>query len=956
MKKFYILLIALLCLLVALTSCGGTKEDGKGDNSGGIVEMCPVDKHQMGPWIDEKEATCVENGSQKRSCEICGDLYTQIRPVKNTTNHKYVNYVCTLCGKSINPIKVNFTLSDDGTYYILSSVESMETKEYTIPETYEGLPVKEIGKQAFYLCRELETVVVPDTIEKIGEGAFLKCYNLKKLTIPFVGMDKTSTNSFFGYIFGAPLDGKDEGLRPIIQGFGEDLRTYYIPPKLVDVRITGGELDDGCFMNCVDIRRVEYSGTGEVVGERAFDNCQMLDQVTFPLSIQEYGNRAFQNCYELDTFPLSGIDEIGEYCFAGCIKTDYLALPTSLTKVGEGAFSECDAIKTVIIPANVEDLPAYMFSGCSSLETVTLEESTSSSYKIETIGRFCFSNCESLTTINLPASIKNIRNAAFLDCVKLTNVNIPKGIEEIEDNVFQNCASLVSIEIPNGIETICKYAFDGCTLLETVKMPSSLKEIEKNAFSNCPSLINFEIHQANSNFKSVDGHILSSSGTKLILVAPGFKEETLTIPDKVTTIVAGAFDNALSIQSVIFPSSLTDIDDGVFKEHPSIKSITINANMKKIGKLAFAMCPKLESVNVKGVSIIDESAFAQCPQLKLVILDDIETISNSAFHLNPLLETVTLSNIGLIGDNAFAECKKLKDLTIGENVKIMGLESFAYCESIENLVIGAGAESIGDFAFSHCKNIKNVTIENGLLKIGEASFEGCTSLVEVSFPASLISINAYAFKLCNALTTFKIDFQNPVYGVTKGCYLVENDMQAGERTLVIVAPGMITEEMILPNNITAIGKYVFRHATQLKKVTLPDTLKVIEREAFFDTGLVEIDLKNVEVIGEYALGQTKLTSLTVTPSVKKIDRYAFQYCYDLREIYIRSTVEEIGFAVFHDIGVDTELEDRIPLEIYVEFEDEDSLPDNWSKSWLTACEANVNYGYVFVDEAPEITE
>ncbi|MBO5262258.1 MAG: leucine-rich repeat protein [Clostridia bacterium] len=971
MKKFYILLIALLAVIAVLTSCGGTSDDGSnsddggnGGNSGnggngGIVEMCPMDKHQMGPWEVVKEATCTENGQNIRSCTICGDLYQETQTIVNKTNHKYVDYVCTLCGKSINPIEVNFTLSDDGTYYILSSVESMDTKEYTIPESYKGLPVKEIGKQAFHLCRQLETVTVPNTIEKIGEGAFLKCYNIKKIVLPFVGMDKTTTNSLFGYIFGAPMDGKDEGLRPIIQVIGEDVRTYYIPPTLVDVTINGGTLDESCFMNCVDIRRVTYNGEGESVGDRAFDNCQMLDQITLPLSVFEYGDRAFQNCYELDTFPLyEGIETIGDYCFAGCINTDYLAIPSSLSSLGEGAFSECDAIKSVIVPSNVEDLPEYLFSGCSALETVTLEESTSNSYKIETIGRYCFQGCELLTTVNLPSTIRAIRKAAFLDCVKLTTVNIPKNIEKLEDNLFQNCSSLVTIDIPNGIEIICKEAFNGCSALETVKMPSSLKEIEENAFKDCSSLVNFEINPANANFKSVDGHILSGSGTRLILVAPGFKDDTLTIPDKITVIEAGAFDNALSIQNVIFPSSLTDIDDGVFREHPSIKSITIDANMKKIGKLAFAMCPKLESVNIKGVGVIDENAFAQCPLLKSVVLDGIETISPSAFHLNESLLEVSLSNIGLIGENAFAECKKLKNLTIGENVKIIGLEAFAYCESVESLEIGAGAESIGDFAFSYCKKIQSVTIADGLLKIGEASFEGCESLVEVSLPATLIDINAYAFKLCNALTTFKIDFKNPKYGVTKGCYLVENDMEAGERTLIIVAPGMITEEMVLPNNITTIGKYVFRHATQLKKVTLPDTLKVIEREAFFDSGLTEIDLKNVEIIGEYALGQTKLTSLTVTPSVKEIGRYAFQYCYDLREIYIRSTVETVGFGIFHDIGTDKEGVPGTPLEVYLEFADEDSIPDGWNSSWLKASSTNIHYGYVFTDntQEPDVTE
>ena len=83
------------------------------------------------------------------------------------------------CGEA----EVNFTLSEDGTYYIVSGVSGNKTalKTYDVPEFYapeeghEALPVKEIGEEAFMGCTRLINITIPEGIEKIGDRAFSKC-------------------------------------------------------------------------------------------------------------------------------------------------------------------------------------------------------------------------------------------------------------------------------------------------------------------------------------------------------------------------------------------------------------------------------------------------------------------------------------------------------------------------------------------------------------------------------------------------------------------------------------------------------------------------------------------------------------------------------------------------------------------------------------------------------------
>ncbi len=85
---------------------------------------------------------------------------------------------------------VDFKLSEDGTYYIVSGVSGdkrgLETYDVPAEHAEEGgepLPVKEIGYEAFYQCSSLYRVTLPDTIEIIGERAFAMC-KFSAFTIP----------------------------------------------------------------------------------------------------------------------------------------------------------------------------------------------------------------------------------------------------------------------------------------------------------------------------------------------------------------------------------------------------------------------------------------------------------------------------------------------------------------------------------------------------------------------------------------------------------------------------------------------------------------------------------------------------------------------------------------------------------------------------------------------------
>jgi hypothetical protein len=76
-----------------------------------------------------------------------------------------------------------YTISEDGTYYILTEYRGSAT-EVTVPSAYNELPVKVIGEASFQHKDTIEKVTLPSTITEIQTYAFAHCYELVDINIP----------------------------------------------------------------------------------------------------------------------------------------------------------------------------------------------------------------------------------------------------------------------------------------------------------------------------------------------------------------------------------------------------------------------------------------------------------------------------------------------------------------------------------------------------------------------------------------------------------------------------------------------------------------------------------------------------------------------------------------------------------------------------------------------------
>ena len=108
-------------------------------------------------------------------------------------------------------------------------------------------------------------------------------------------------------------------------------------------------------------------------------------------------------------------------------------------------------------------------------------------------------------------------------------------------------------------------------------------------------------------------------------------------------------------------------------------------------------------------------------------------------------------------------------------------------------------------------------------------------------------------------------------------------------------------EVVLPENVTKIGKCAFKYCYALKNISLPDGLTEIGESAFeCCRSLKEILLpQNLSKIGKGAFwGCTSLKEVTLPSKVTKIEDHTFYYCISLSSVTLPESIKEINDRAF----------------------------------------------------------
>jgi len=304
--------------------------------------------------------------------------------------------------------------------------------------------------------------------------------------------------------------------------------------------------------------------------------------------------------------------------------------------------------------------------------------------------------------------------------------------------------------------------------LKKVVFSSSLESVDAGDFDE--SVEEIEIAE-NSLYYTVNGALLTRDNTLIFL------PKHCEIPD-CTERIAPYSCRFLETDELILPKNVKEIQY-MGLSGSKINSVVCNEKLEKIGSHAF------NSLNLDtGIKSIS-------------LGDGLTDICDNAFQGTLLTEIVIPKNVINIGINIFDIRGKLKKIEIdSQNAK--------YYSNGSNSII----EKSTDKLIAGCKK---TIIPGNVKEIGEKAFYSC-EISGLDIPSSVSTIGDYCFAF-NKLKT--IDISN-VSSVGIGAFENNADLQ----------------NIVLSKKMQSVPAYIVSGCDHLNTVELPDSIELIQTDAF----------------------------------------------------------------------------------------------------------------------------
>lgn len=219
------------------------------------------------------------------------------------------------------------------------------------PEKYKGVfeipcGVESIAPKAFYGCENITGVKIPNSVLVIDNEAFMECSELT-----FVEFEKGSQVASIG-----------KGAFSCCK----KLTSINIPEQVT-------EIESQTFYNCTSLRTVTMPDDIAIIGESSFCKCSSLETVILPANLLTIKRLAFNLCVSLKKIVIpDSVESIREYAFDTCknLLKVLIGVNSCLKIIEQGAFNNCYRLASVYIPDSISVIEKHTFGYCDSLKSL----------------------------------------------------------------------------------------------------------------------------------------------------------------------------------------------------------------------------------------------------------------------------------------------------------------------------------------------------------------------------------------------------------------------------------------------------------------------------------------------------------------------------------------------------------------------------------------------------------
>lgn len=275
----------------------------------------------------------------------------------------------TVKTESVKSGDFTYTLYTDNTACITGYTGSNPV--VSIPAEIDGAKVVGLENKALKSSSTLKELILPDSVEAIGNYAAMYCDSLEKVTI-----------------------GKNIKHIGISAFEGSQENAYTGKSKLTTV---------------------VFNGAPKTISEKAFYFCSALTEIVLPEGVETIGDWAFAKCFSAKKIIIpEGVTQIDDHAFLKCTGAVEISIPGTVESIAVSTFYRCSSLEKLTIGEGVKKLEKGAFEECKSLKAVVLPES------MEELGKYAFYNCTGLDEITIHSGVTVFGGEIFKDVGKLT--------------------------------------------------------------------------------------------------------------------------------------------------------------------------------------------------------------------------------------------------------------------------------------------------------------------------------------------------------------------------------------------------------------------------------------------------------------------------------------------------------------------------------------------------------